>query len=475
MTIFVERPSDGLSGNASNIELRPGSSKTVTVPLALSFNASVSVTPESEAPASSEIIVAWEGPDRQSDYVTVVAKGAREGAYLDYEYTSEGNPLKLKMPNEPGDYEVRYMLGKPPRTLAQSPIKATATSARLDGPETVAAGESFDVSWDGPNYKRDWVTIVKPDASEGAYTNYWYTSRGDPATLTAPLEPGAYELRYVSDRKVIARRPIDVTGVAASITGPETAMAGARHQVSWTGPNAKGDWITVAKPSDDDRRYTDYVYVEKGAPQALRMPLEPGDYELRYVQAGRKVIARQPVVITAAEVSLDAPDMAKAGSMASVSWTGPGEKGDWITIVKPSEDERRYTDYEYTREGNPLELQVPVEPGAYEYRYVLDGRKVVFRKPLEVSDVDASVTGPANVATGADFSVTVTGPAYPRDFVTIVKPGERDNRYTSYKYAQDGLSPTLVAPNEPGEYELRYVLRGQRVIARRPITVSAAQ
>ena len=207
--IFVERPSDGLKGEAKLVDIAPGAEKLITIALEFELDASVRTVPEGSAPVSSEFVVYWEGPDRQGDYVTVVEKGASPGAYKNYQYTQKGNPLKLTMPKDVGEYEVRYVLGRPTRVLASVAITATDVEASLSGPETVAAGSQFQVTWTGPGYEGDWITIVKPDAGERAYTDYAYIRKGNPLTLKAPLEAGDYELRYVMSwhpRSLPARR-----------------------------------------------------------------------------------------------------------------------------------------------------------------------------------------------------------------------------------------------------------------------------
>lgn len=472
--VFVGRPADGLKGDTQGVELRPGANKTVTIALEFAFEASVRTVPEGAAPVSSEIIVYWEGPDRQSDYVTVTPPDASPSAYRDYEYTRQGNPLKLRLPVEAGDYEVRYVLGRPARVLARAPITAEPTEATLTAPETVAAGAEFQVAWTGPGYNDDWLTIVKPDAGERAYTDYEYTRQGNPSKLKAPLEAGDYELRYVqAGAKVVARRAIRVTAVAATVTGPETAMAGTRYDIAWTGPGGDRDWLTVIEPGARDSAYTDYAYMRNGNPLRLRTPLEPGTYEWRYVQNGQKVIARQTVEVTPAEAALDAPETALVGAPVSVGWSGPGEERDYITVTEPGAAENRYTNYQYTRRGNPVTIDMPLEPGAYELRYVLDSAKVVARKPMTIGDVESGIEGPASIAAGGKFSVQWTGPAYHRDFVTIVAPGAAPQAYISYKYARRGSPSELTAPDEPGAYELRYVLGGRRVIARQTVEVTA--
>ncbi len=473
--IFVERPADGLTGAAKNVTLPPDAEKTVTVPLELNFEATIRTVPEASAPVSAEIIVYWTGPNRESDYVTITALGANANAYMSYEYTRKGNPLTLRMPSDAGNYEVRYVLGRPATVLASAPISAVAVEASLEAADNVAAGAAFDVTWQGPGYNDDWVTIVKPNARDNAYLSYQYTREGNPLTLTAPLEAGDFELRYVqAGERVIARRAISVSSVEATITGPATAMAGTRHAISWTGPGDDGDWMTVTAPTAAENTYTDYEYMKNGNPLTLRMPLEAGEYELRYVQAGKKVIARKAITITAGEASLVAPETANVGETVIVEWSGPAENGDWVTVVKPTDADSKYGDYAYPKNGNPLELDIPLEPGAYEFRYVLDGKKVITRSAVTINDVEATLSAPQSVAAGGALNVDWTGPGYHRDYITITEPGAAEGHYLDYKYSRNGSPAQLQAPTTPGDYELRYVLGGKRVIARQAITVTAA-
>ena len=54
---------------------------------------------------------------------------------------------------------------------------------------------------------------------------------------------------------------------------------------------------------------------------------------------------------------------------------------------------------------------MPEKPGTYEIRYILgQGDTIIARQTLTVGGVNASVTGPAQVAAGAKFKVSWTGP-----------------------------------------------------------------
>ena len=69
--------------------------------------------------------------------------------------------------------------------------------------------------------------------------------------------------------------------------------------MSWTGPDYGGDYISVAKPDANDNRYEAYTYTSRGNPLQLRMPKEPGTYEVRYIQAQKhQALERQTITVT---------------------------------------------------------------------------------------------------------------------------------------------------------------------------------
>ena len=71
------------------------------------------------------------------------------------------------MPVEPGEYEIRYMLGQPIRTLASVDITATPAEATLAAPDEAITGQEIKVEFTGPPAgSGDWITIVAPDAAD---------------------------------------------------------------------------------------------------------------------------------------------------------------------------------------------------------------------------------------------------------------------------------------------------------------------
>ena len=234
--------------------------------------------------AGVEFEVRWDGPGNERDYVSWAEAGADDKAYNDFKYTNSGNPVTLRAPDKPGQYELRYFMGGTDRLVARRPLTVGGVAAELKAAARVAAGAEFPVSWSGPNNAGDFITLVTPDAPEGDYGDYRYTASGNPVTLHAPDAPGSYELRYATGQSysTIGRIPLEVTGVTASLAGPTSVVAGAQFEVKWTGPGNTADYIALAAKGSEPGTYATWTTVATGNPVSLHAPLAAGEYELRY-------------------------------------------------------------------------------------------------------------------------------------------------------------------------------------------------
>ena len=338
--------------------------------------------------------VSWQADNGPSDYVTIVKPDARDGAYGSYSYVNRGNPVTLIAPIEPGEYELRYQSDRTPGVSARRAIEVIESEVIIQAPRQITAGTPFNFSWVGPNGPADYLTIVEKNADDGVYTGYVYTNRGAELSLVAPIKQGDYEIRYQSERGgvgVIGRFPVEVLEVEIRMDAPAKVAAGKPFGIDWVGPNGPSDYITVVTADRPDGQYGAYVYTSKGSTVSLVAPIESGSHELRY-QSDRVggVFARKPIEVLPLEINLDAVDSASAGTQIEISWEGPGDYQDYLTIVKADAAPGTYAAYVYVRQGPTLQMNVPSEPGQYEIRYQSDrvGGVVFAARPLEVKAAD---------------------------------------------------------------------------------------
>ncbi len=186
------------------------------------------------------------------------------------------------------------------------------------------------------NHKGDYVTIVAAGTEDGRSGNYSCTERSSPLEVKALVQDGPAELRYQTgqDNKVLARRPILVTMPTLTLDAPAAIVEGGDVSITWSGPGNRGDYITVVAKSLPDGCSGNNTDVSRGSPLRVQAPMGAGPGEIRYMTAqGARVIARRDITLLPAKVSLHSVDAADAGSIVEISWTGPNNRGDYLTIV----------------------------------------------------------------------------------------------------------------------------------------------
>jgi Ca-activated chloride channel family protein len=466
-------------GKVGDYELRyvhAGSGKVIG-------RADIKVTPVQatvQVPAAADVAtpieVRWTGPNYAGDYIAIAGPDQPAASYLFYTYTNKGSPLKLQVPSEPGSYEVRYIMGKSSELLAKSAIEIKGVGAGVEAPPVADVATRIEVTWKGPANQPDYIAIARPDQAPGEYLYYTRTNQGSPLKLQVPSEPGNYEVRYIlgQGNKLLAKAPIAVQAVSASVQAPAEANVASKIEVSWKGPGNQPDYIAIARPDQPPGEYLYYTRTNQGSPLKLQVPSEPGNYEVRYILGqGVQLLAKTAITLKAVSATLQAPAVAAAGSKIDVAWQGPANQPDYISIARPDQEAGRYLYYTYAKQGSPLKLQLPSEPGTYEVRYILGSEtRLLARTAITIQPVTASVSPPATAAANALFEVQWQGPGYPPDYIAIAKPGMPDNRYIHYVYTRTGNPVKLKAPEEAGTYEVRYIMGQEaRLLDRKTITV----
>lgn|GEM_PF-6809457 len=91
--------------------------------------------------------------------------------------------------------------------------------------------------------------------------------------------------------------PIEIVPVSVTLDSPEEVNARLRFDVGWQGAGNAGDRIVIAGPEDAD---LDYRYIDPAQPGVeLVAPATVGNYTLQYISRGGRVIATEPLAVTA--------------------------------------------------------------------------------------------------------------------------------------------------------------------------------
>lgn len=184
----------------------------------------VTLSSPSAVEPGARLEVRWDRTVNPNDIVTIVPATAPPNAIDVYVRTQGNSTATMRAPAAPGSYEIRYIrfstgriAGSRPLDVESPAVAAAATTTpdvpiSLQAPETVGAGESFTVEWSGPGASRDRLTIARPDDPATRWARSARLGQESTVELTAPGEPGAYEVRYLDldRREVLARVPLEV-------------------------------------------------------------------------------------------------------------------------------------------------------------------------------------------------------------------------------------------------------------------------
>lgn len=337
------------------------------------------------------------------------------------------------------------------------------------GKQLEAKGVDFTahvIGFDVPNPAHQAQLRCLAENTGGRYFN---------ASDAASLENALGQLAVASTEKPLPAAP-------AKLTPPANIVAATDIEIGFEGPGEARDWVGFAKIGSDDQAYLDYDWVRAAKGQAaMRAPAEPGDYELRYVSARRTppVLARVKVTVAPATATVSGPKSVMAGDVLTFHATGPAASGHWIGFAPKGAGPGEYRDYVRPDESGKTEakLTAPSQPGDYELRYVLnESDKVVAAQPIVVLPAKASfLSAPERIAAQTPIEVEWAGPRGSGHWIGVVPRGAGADAYLTYAYASDAHPRArFQSPDEPGDYDLIFVLggeAGEQVILRQALRV----
>lgn len=164
--------------------------------------------------------ISFKGTARNIDYAGFTRRGEGQPdvspSYGVLGGTDVGNnPFTRRAPLEPGEYDlILAVTGQ--GIIARQPIEVVPPSNGFDAIGSVEPDTRFEFTWRGPNQVGQRLVIARPGAAADDYFPSWgypYNNRQTQRMgLTAPAEPGIYELRYISgnQREIIFSREFGV-------------------------------------------------------------------------------------------------------------------------------------------------------------------------------------------------------------------------------------------------------------------------
>jgi hypothetical protein len=171
------------------------------------------------ATAGAKVDVKWTGPGGMLDVIVVVPAGSPDNTggiglpcYVGGSKDAHLRPAVVTLPEEPGEYELRY--GGGGKLLARRRITVVAPTATVQAPATATAGSRISVSWTGVDVRVNVVGFAVDDDKLAAKFEAWshagggsYSDARDAKSLSAAFTQAvrpAFELTD-AQKNVVAK------------------------------------------------------------------------------------------------------------------------------------------------------------------------------------------------------------------------------------------------------------------------------
>lgn len=361
------------------------------------------------------------------------------------------------------------------------PIDDVAGPATVDVVEdNIVGGTRFDVSWTGPENRRDYLMIMSKDGDVKYHrVSIQFLKGKDRPTLRAPEAPGEYRVHYVDRRGTsLAYDDFTVIPAKAYIKAPDTpVIGGTLFKVEISEPNARQDRVKIfAADGREVRSRTITLIRKEDGFASLKAPEDAGEYTLSYVTPDGNVLAEEPFIVSAALASVETPKMPIiGGSKFSVKISEPNSKQDRVIIYDAAGGKVHSRTLTLVRKKDGMaSLTAPEDAGDYTVSYVTQDKNILASDTITVLAATAEIDAPDTpISVGTKFQVKVSKPNMRQDRLNIYDINGKRVSGRTINLAIKGNLVTLNAPKDPDQYTVKYVTPKKKILAQDEITVVA--
>lgn len=399
-------------------------------------------------------------------------------------YFSANNAEQL---SEALDKTTKELIVEKPPTPSPSPTpEPTSTplpEAKIQAPETAIAGTEIEVLPEAdkglegylylyPKGRDKSLTHSRVNESKDGNDNY------DKSTIRLPAITGEYVIKWESsDRKILAESPITLTEAEVSLEVQEEIIKGSEAEVKINAPAGLDGYLYLYKAGVGSNKSITYSNVRESSDgiaydnTKLRMPTTTGDYEIRWENSRKEILASTTVKVIDAEISIDAPDEANAGTEIDVKIQAPEGLDGYIYLYAQGRDKHityslvrvnAFGDYETTK------IRLPGRSGNFELKWENSRKELLAEKKIKVIDVEITLKHADKAPVNTEVEVTLDAPDGLSGYIYLYAAG-RDKHLTYESVRMDniqGYKPLkLKLPNTPGSYEIKWQTNNKETLA----------
>jgi Ca-activated chloride channel family protein len=271
-------------------------------------DALVTIEAPKKITVGTEFPIKLSGPEGLEGYIYLYAPGKEN--YLNYTaiQANDAGPgykdSKLRALATPGKFILKFQTNNE-EVMATQEIEFVKADISIVGPDEAPLGTKVKFELKAPDGLQGYFYLYKAGkTAQITYASVTEKAIGgyEPVELVLPAATGDFEVKFVTDGEaVLASKAIKILMADISISAPPSAAANSDIEVKLTGPPGiqgavnlylKGKKDALAYSTLTEGATTDYNKIE------IRMPEEPGDYDLKLENDAHDVLAVTTIQVT---------------------------------------------------------------------------------------------------------------------------------------------------------------------------------
>lgn len=258
--------------------------------------------------------------------------------------------------------------------------------------------------------------------------------------------------------------------IDVDVNMPDKAIAGTVEEITWKIPKSLDGKFTLQKKDEKPRFYAApklFTKVYKDSKYDLKIPAVPGEYLLRFysLKNTKKIVFEKPLKVTSANITLNAPKEAIAGTEIDLTWVAPETSKAQINLKfarnKPDFNARFHV---RTHEKTNGKLLLPSIPGDYVLRWFSTyDRKLMFEKPIKLLPQKVEINAPKTAKAGGIIDISWEAPPRSEGKIVIF-PVKNDEKIKNQNIksiqlvsTKEQTAASVKLPLQAGKYFLRFL------------------
>lgn len=371
-----------------------------------------------------------------------------------------------------------------PAPAPPAPAPAPTPTAELLAPESAVKGTQLKVEVKAADGLKGYVYLFPKGRGQHlgfASVRPAATGGYQPLQLRLPARVGDYTLKWITDDKqVLGERPLSIIDAEVTLAAPESATAGTLVRVMMNAPDGlDGNLYLFAQGKTQHLDFSRVRAAPTGGyqPCDLRLPAIPGPYTLKWLSDNKEVLATAPLTVVAAEIALEAPTTAIAGTQIQIGLKAPEGLSGRVILTAKGKDQA--IDTAPVREDKhqgyqPVRLRLPTTPGEYQVAWIAADKAALAQASLTATPVRISLAAPNQVEKGTALSIGIEAPDGLDGRLCLFAPGKK-SALACAQVREDkisGYTPVrLKVPEQTGPLTLKWLNGRNEVLVEQPMTV----